>query len=296
MRIEHNIQFEGLLDLPLTFTCGQAFRWRRVAGEGWSGVVEGAELRVAGGDFGQALQVEVLGADPGAAAIARYLRLDEDPLSHLGEASAGEFMALPGFRDLTGMRVLRQDPWEMLVSFICSAASNVRKISRGVEMMADRWGDPIPGSERRAFPAPERLARVTERGLRATGIGFRAPYVLATARQIARNGWDWDAIRHAPIEEARARLQELPGVGPKIADCVLLFGVDRLDTYPVDRWIRRATLELMGRRKASDDEMEMWSRRMGPARGYIQQIIFHLRRTGGPLPRLAAPSTTRRAS
>ncbi|HSQ59978.1 MAG TPA: hypothetical protein VLT84_06060, partial [Acidobacteriota bacterium] len=122
--------------------------------------------------------------------------------------------------------------------------------------------------------------------LRALGVGFRAPYVLAAARAAAKDGIAWEALRAAPVEEARARLQELPGVGPKIADCVLLFGLDRLDTYPVDRWIRRATMELAARRRARDEELEAWSRRLGPSRGYLQQILFHLRRTGGPLPAL----------
>jgi len=292
----HTIAVEGPLDLPLTVTCGQAFRWQRVAvdavagkaasgeaAETWSGVVEGAEVRAVARQ-GE-LQVDCLGRDPGRDAIVRYFRLDENPESHLTHAP--ELRAIPGFTGLLGMRLLRQEPWETLVSFICSAASNVRKISGGVEGMAERWGDPIAGSDRRAFPSPERLAAVRERDLRALGIGFRAPYVLGTARRLARDPWDWGALRRAPIEEARATLQALPGVGPKVADCVLLFGLDRLDTYPVDRWIRRATLELTSRRSARDEDLERWSRSLGPSRGYLQQILFHLRRTGGPLPSIA---------
>jgi N-glycosylase/DNA lyase len=306
----HTLEIEGPFDLALTFSCGQAFRWRPLAGKGatggldradaphvWSGVVGGAEILASvSGDPPVGLHVEVHGENPGAAALRRYFRLDENPHGYLEDAGtpAAELAALPGFRGLLGMRLLRQEPWETLVSFICSAASNVRKIAGGVEGMAERWGNPIAGSERRSFPSPEQLARARERDLRSLGIGFRAPYVLAAARRIAREGWDWESLREAPIEEARARLQELPGVGPKIADCVLLFGVDRLDTYPVDRWIRRATLELTGRRRARDEELEAWSRRLGPGRGYLQQIIFHLRRTGGPLPPLPSERPARR--
>ena len=295
--IRHTLEIEGPLDLPLTLTCVQAFRWRPIPGGAWSGVVGRAEILVrATGNPPAALHAEIRGESPGADALRRYFRLDEDPRRHLEEPGtpAAELAALPGFGDLLGMRLLRQEPWETLVSFICSAASNVRKIAGGVEGMAERWGEPIEGSARRAFPAPERLARARERDLRTLGIGFRAPYVLETARRIARDGWDWDSLRESPIEEARARLRELPGVGPKIADCVLLFGVDRLDTYPVDRWIRRATLELTGRRRARDEELEAWSRRLGPGRGYLQQILFHLRRTGGPLPTLPSERPARR--
>jgi N-glycosylase/DNA lyase len=77
-------------------------------------------------------------------------------------------------------------------------------------------------------------------------------------------------------------------VGPKIADCVLLFGLDRLEAYPVDRWIRRATRELMARPRARDEELARWAVRLGPGRGYLQQVLFHLRRTSGPFPSMAA--------
>jgi N-glycosylase/DNA lyase len=275
----------GPLDLDLTFTCGQAFRWAR-EGDVWCGVVGRSECRVCA--VRGRLGVTVLGDDPGAPYLTRYFRLEEDPSIHLDQAA--ELRAIPGLEALLGLRLLRQDPWETLASFICSAAANVRKISACVEGMASAWGDPIEGSPRRSFPGSDRLARVSESALRRHGLGFRAPFLLATARLVARENWDWERLRRAPIEEARATLVALPGVGPKIADCTLLFGLDRLDTYPVDRWIRRATLELSNRRRAKDEELEQWSRRFGPGRGYLQQLIFHLRRTGGPLPALRPPS------
>jgi N-glycosylase/DNA lyase len=122
--------------------------------------------------------------------------------------------------------------------------------------------------------------------LRSTGLGFRAPYLARSARRVAAPGFSWSALRALPYEEARAALVELPGVGPKIADCTLLFGLGRLEAYPVDRWIRRATLELAARRRAKDEELSRGAARFGPGRGYLQQIIFHLRRTRGPLPPL----------
>jgi N-glycosylase/DNA lyase len=286
--VRHLLPITGPLDLELTFTCGQAFRWAR-DGETWTGVVGRSECRVSAA--GGRLAVGATGADPDAADLARYFRLEEDPSIHLEHAA--ELRGLPGLMPLLGLRLLRQDAWETLASFVCSAAANVRKISGCVEGMAAAWGEPIEGSTRRSFPGPEALARVSESALRRHGLGFRAPLLLATARRIADGGWDWDRLRCAPIEEARAELTALPGVGPKIADCALLFGLDRLDTYPVDRWIRRATLELAGRRRAKDAELEEWSRRFGPGRGYLQQLLFHLRRTGGPLPRLPAPRARR---
>ena len=280
--MRHELPVSGPIDLDLTFSCGQAFRWAR-DGDVWRGVVGEADLSVALLDPAR-LVVSVEGKDPGREALVRYFRLDQDPLTHLEHAE--ELRALPGILPLFGLRLLEQDPWETLASFISSAASNIRKIGRCVEEVAARWGEPIPGSPRRAFPPAAKLARANERALRATGLGFRSPYLLATARRVASGPFSWDVLRAASYDEARARLCELPGVGPKIADCTLLFGLGRLEAYPVDRWIRRATLELASRRRAKDEELSRWAARFGPGRGYLQQIIFHLRRTQGPLPPL----------
>ncbi len=286
----HRLLVQGPLDLDLTFACGQAFRWIRESGW-WSGIVGRSEVRVialaprTARDGPAALTLETRGDDPGQEALERYLRLDEDPTIHLKHAE--ELRSVPGFMPLLGLRLLRQDPWETLASFICSAAANIRKITTCVEGLAGAWGDPIEGSLRRSFPPAEAVARVREGDLRALGLGFRAPYLLATARTIAGDSaWSWDWMRTAPIEQVRSRLVSLPGVGPKIADCALLFGLDRLEAYPIDRWIRRATLELSARRRARDDELTQWAARLGPGRGYLQQILFHLRRTSGPLPAL----------
>jgi N-glycosylase/DNA lyase len=289
--VRRHLPYSGPLDLDLTLSCGQAFRWR-VAGGAWSGVVGASELRVRAETPGF-LTVETLGRDPGEEAIRRYFRLDEDPRIHLEHA--GELAELPGFLPLLGLRLLRQDPWEALASFLCSAAANLRKITASVEALADRWGALIPGSPRRAFPSMRALAGAREADLRRAGLGFRAPYVLATSRALARDeGWTWERLRGLPLEDARQELTRFPGVGPKIADCALLFGLDRLDAYPVDRWIRRATRELSSRRAATDDELARWAARLGPGRGYLQQLLFHLRRTSGrPLPSLARPAKRR---
>ena len=272
----------GPLDLDLTFSCGQAFRWTR-AGGAWRGIVGSADLEVRQPDPAR-LAVTVRGEDPGPEALIRYFRLDQDPRIFLEHAE--ELRALPGLLPLFGLRLLEQDPWETLASFISSAASNIQKIGRCVEGLADRWGEPIPGSPRKTFPAPAAIAAAGSKRLRVTGLGFRAPYLARSARLVARDRISWEDLRRAPFEEARAALVALPGVGPKIADCTLLFGLGRLEAYPVDRWIRRATLELAARRQAKDEDLRLWAARFGPGRGYLQQLLFHLRRTQGPLPAL----------
>ena len=287
--MRYELPVSGPIDLDLTFSCGQAFRWTR-EGEGWRGIVGRADLEVSLAVPGR-LSVLVRGQDPGREALVRYFRLDQDPRDHLEHAE--ELRHLPGILPLFGLRLLQQDPWETLASFISSAASNIQKIGRSVEGVADRWGEEIPGSPRKSFPDAASVAAAGSRRLRATGLGFRAPYLADTARILATTGFDWEALREAPYEDARAELKKLPGVGPKIADCTLLFGLGRLEAYPVDRWIRRATLELAARRRAKDEELSRWAARFGPGRGYLQQILFHLRRTQGPLPALPRPARPR---
>jgi N-glycosylase/DNA lyase len=172
----------------------------------------------------------------------------------------------------------------------------MRKITGCVEGMSARWGEPIPGSARRRFPRPERLAAARESELRDLGLGFRAPYVRETSRRVAAGAVDWEAIRGSEYGAARGTLIGLPGVGVKVADCVLLFALDHLTAYPVDRWIRRATLELSSRRRARDADLVRWAERLGPGRGYLQQLLFHLRRTGGPLPALPRTPGRRRSA
>ena len=289
--VRHDLAVSGPLDLEVTFTCGQAFRWRR-DGNAWSGVIGAAEVRVRDVRDGR-LDLETIGANaPGEAELRRYFRLDENPEDHLEEAR--ELRGIPGFVPLLGLRLLRQDPWETLASFICSAAANIGKISANVEAVAARHGSRIAGSGRLAFPDPLAIARARESDLRRAGVGFRAPYLLGTARRIAEDPEAfWSGLRQAPLDEARAVLTSLPGVGPKIADCALLFGLDRLEAYPVDRWIRRATRELAAKPRARDEELARWATRLGPGRGYLQQVLFHLRRTSGPCPSMA---TLRRRS
>ncbi len=289
-RVRYELPVSGPVDLDLTFACGQAFRWMR-DGEAWRGIIGRAEASVS--LTGPAtVAVELRGENRGREALIHYFRLDEDPRRHLEHAE--ELRAVPGLLPLFGLRLLRQDPWETLASFICSAASNIPKITRCVEGVCDRWGAPIRGSARRGFPAARRLARVPEPELRALGLGFRAPYLKEAARHVAASGWSWEPLRDEPYERARERLMALPGVGPKIADCTLLFGLDRLVAYPLDRWMRRATLELASRRRARDEELSRWAARFGPGRGYLQQLLFHLRRTQGPLPPLARPGVRRK--
>ena len=277
------------LDLAATLQSGQAFRWRP-QGDAWSGFI-GAELvalrQVAGG-------VEVRCADAArdtmAEALWRYLRLDDDLPGICRRLRRDPLLAESVDRHW-GLRLLRQNPWECLVAFICSTQSNIPRIARTQEALADALGaqTTLDGIVRHAFPTPEAAAGAGEERLRGLGLGYRAAFVARTAEAVASGAVDLEALRSAPYADARARLMALHGVGEKVADCVLLFSMGKLESFPIDRWVRRAVEEsYFNGRTVPYGTLAMWAREtFGNVAGYAQQYLFYgrrLERRGGPPP------------
>jgi N-glycosylase/DNA lyase len=195
-----------------------------------------------------------------------------------------------------GLRVLRQDPWECLASFILSSTKQIVQIRQIVALLCERFGEPInrcsvepvarfdsaTGRTRQfEFPSPEKIAHATEAKLRACKMGFRAPHLLAAAREIAGGQFDLERLRHLPQAEAREELMKLRGVGHKIADCVLLFAFGFDDAFPVDVWVERALRELyFPRCRVSAKRLRSFAAaHFGPHAGYAQQYLFHYMRT-----------------
>jgi len=208
-----------------------------------------------------------------------------------------------------GLRVLRQDTWECLASFILSSTKQIVQIRQIVALLCERFGIPLipgapascrpvpaknantagrdagaPGSKREffcSFPAPQRLAATTEAELRACKMGFRAPHLLAAARQIAEGKFDLERPRGLPLAEAQAELMKLRGVGGKIADCVLLFAYGFDSAFPVDVWVERALRQLyFPRRRVTAKRLRHFAAtHFGPYAGYAQQYLFHYMRT-----------------
>jgi N-glycosylase/DNA lyase len=183
-----------------------------------------------------------------------------------------------------GLRLLRQDPWECLASFICSSTKQIVQIRQIIARLCERFGDAVavPMGERPAFTFPnaERIAAATEQELRACLMGFRAPYLKGTAGIIASGAVSLERLATVPVEEARAALMELPGVGRKIADCVLLFAYGFPASFPIDVWVLRALRELYfsGRRPTMQRLRQFSEIHFGPHGGYAQQYLFHYMR------------------
>ena len=285
------IDVAGPLDLAATLESGQTFRWTREegpSGQGtwFRGIVFGNQVRLRQAPGGVECASEP-GPDGVVAPLIRdYLRLDDD-LPEIYSVLERDVHVRGGIDRYRGMRVLRQEPWECLVSFICSANNNIPRITRNVGDIAAAFGSPIVDgiSGPSAFPTAEQLAEAGEAALRELGLGFRAKYVAAAADSVARSQIDLFSLREASYQEALDALLELPGVGDKIANCVLLFSLDKLEAFPVDVWIDRALREWYfapNGETVPRARMRAWAQqRFGRYAGYANQYLFHDRRLRG---------------
>ena len=185
-----------------------------------------------------------------------------------------------------GLRLLRQEPWECLASFILSSTKQIVQIQQIVVALCSCFGDEIPirnpqSAIRNSFPSASRIASLTETQLRSCKMGFRAPYLLQTARMIDSGQLDLESLRTLATPEARERLCDLPGVGEKIANCVLLFAYGFQDAFPVDVWVQKAIRQLyFPKRKPTQKRLKTFVQtHFGPNAGYAQQYLFHYMRT-----------------
>ncbi len=268
-------------DLAATLGGGQAFRWRE-RDHAWEGVVGRQWVRLqAGAD-------EIIATTGGAGGdwgwLRSYLGLEDDLPGILASFPRDAAMAA-ATQAVRGLRLLRQDPWESLASFILSSTKQVVQIQECVRLLCARFGEPLPApagaGPQFTFPSPQCLADATEAQLRLCKLGFRAKYLRATAQRVCAGDLDLAALRATPTPAARAALMLCPGVGRKVADCVLLFGYHRQDAFPVDVWVLRALRELYfpRRRPPAPRLLRFTETYFGPNAGYAQQYLFHYMRT-----------------
>jgi N-glycosylase/DNA lyase len=270
-------------DLAATLDSGQVFRWRPVS-HSWHGVLGPHVLQLTQTPAGiHAAAVHPV-ADWG---FLREFLQSEIEIASVLKAFPDDEPMRRAVAACPGLRLLRQDPWECLASFILSSTKQIVQIRQIVSQLCTRFGAPLAPSIY-SFPAPRIIAAATEAELRACKMGFRAPSLLAAARRIADGHLDLENIRTLDYAAARAELMTLRGVGGKIADCVLLFAYGFDGAFPVDVWIERALQELyFPRRRASAPRLRKFAAtHFGPHAGYAQQYLFHYMRTRHLAPRL----------
>jgi len=268
-------------DLAATLGCGQAFRWE-FRDNRWQGVV--GENWVALEQRGHTILARAAKPQTDWRWLENYLQIHVDLPAILATFPQDAPMQEAVARCL-GLRLLQQEPWECLASFILSSTKQIVQIRQIVDRLCARQGRPIVGLDHEtafAFPTAEQIAALNESQLRECRMGFRAPYLLAAARSVAGGELALGGLRRLELLEARARLLQLTGVGPKIADCVLLFAGGFPNAFPVDVWVMRALRQsyFRNRRVPLARLREFSSTYFGPHGGLAQQYLFHSLRLG----------------
>lgn len=266
MKIQvHDFNLEATLD------SAQVFGFTKSEDGIYEGVVEGIPAKV----WQEAAFLHVEGRVSDRV-IQRYFDLERDMTSVYQALSADERL-VKSFEAFKGLRIIRQNGWEALAGFIISANNNFKRI-QGIWKNLCR----TLGENDCIFPAPEELASSSEVKLRELGLGYRAPFILQTAKFVAANPEVLDRIRSSSYEEAKERVMAFPGVGEKVADCVLLYGFQKYESFPVDVWIHRIVRKLYFRnRKMSERKIaEFGRKRWGSQAGFVQQFLFHGARSG----------------
>ena len=273
--------------LAETLDGGQAFRWHRTPDEAWQGVFGGHVARLSLDDAGLPRWSAPLPHAAGtASALSHYFAGNGDPheladsLPWRSDAHLARCLA-----EFPGLRILRQPFGETLLCFLCSATKQIVQIKQMVHLLAQRLGEPLgkfQGSNAKSqtfsgcrLPSWDEIAQVPEATLRQCQLGFRARFIHQTARFLAAHpGW-LEETERLPYVEAKERLCSLPGVGEKVADCVLLFGAGRLEAFPVDTWILKAMAARYGLEGWKPAQVAQFGRaHFGPLAGFAQQYIF----------------------
>lgn len=248
-------------DLAQTLDCGQCFRWSQNANGAWCGIAfeKYIELYQNDGD------IVITGATKADFDNIwhNYFDLDRDYGQIISEISV-DTTVKKAAQFCSGIRLLNQDPWEALCSFIISQNNNIPRIKGIVERLCENFGKKIDGGY--TFPTAEVISKLTVEDLSVIRSGFRAKYILDAACKVVSGEIDLESLKHVDYDTARAKIMTIKGVGPKVADCVLLYGLGHKNAFPRDVWINRALDQMF------DGKIPDCVNNYG---GIVQQYIFH---------------------
>jgi len=261
------IEITGISDFDIekTFECGQCFRWHADNNGTYRGVAYGRAARVRqAGD-----SIYISGTLDDFETVWRdYFDLERDYAEIRKNLAIDDFIR-KAIAYSAGLRILRQDAWEALCSFIISQCNNIPRIKKIINTLCREFGSVLDfeGEKYYTFPSAERLAVLNESDLAVLRCGYRASYIIGAARAAADGILDFRVLAGRPPEETRAALKKLHGVGDKVADCFMLYGLNMLDSFPLDVWMKRAVAQYYSR--GFDPGI------FSPFAGIAQQYIFH---------------------
>lgn len=275
-----SITIEGIKDFSAahTFECGQCFRWHQEPDGSYTGVVRGrvANLVHTRGK----LILHNVSSEEFEQIWFDYFDLGRD-YGEIKKAVAIDGIMRKAVEFGSGIRLLRQEPWEVMISFILSSNNRIPRIMKIIEDLSRLFGRELDymGRKYHAFPNVQALAACSSEQIDACRAGYRCGYIRKTADDIAKGRFDLTGLDGLDTGGARSYLQQLPGVGSKVADCILLYSGTRQDVFPTDVWVRRVMEELYFKRMASFQEIQQFAlERFGKYAGFAQQYLFYYAR------------------
>jgi N-glycosylase/DNA lyase len=284
----------GPFSLEHTLDCGQLFRWQKL-GDWWYGIVSDRVIKIKQNN--NMLDFHVFPETSNHGFLENYLRLDDDLSSILSEINKDEHMN-KAIKCFSGLRLCRQEPWECLISYICATYKSIPAIKKMINNISRCYGKKltVDGIDFYTFPKPRQLAQIRADDLKCCRLGFRTERVIETAKRVATGKLALESLKHLDYHEAKLELLALPGVGHKVADCVLLFSLEKLEAFPIDVWMKRAATSLYANHfdstfikrvanKSSITPKEYTTigsfarEYFGDYAGYAQEYLFHYLRT-----------------
>ncbi len=278
---DNKVEILGIEDFnPVhTFECGQCFRWNRQDDGGFIGVAKNRVVKIS--FDGIKLEIENSNSKDFIDIWYDYLDLGTDYSAIKQKLSEEDSIMRKAVEFGYGIRILRQDIWETLISFILSANNRIPMIMRTVESISKKYGEEADfcGGNYYLFPGVETLSNVELCDLQICGGGFRCKYLDKTIKMVNGGAVDLSGIETIKTATARDELKKFPGVGDKVADCTLLYGAARHEVFPTDVWVKRIMEILYFGREASMDEIQKFANeKFGEFAGYAQQYLFYYAR------------------
>lgn len=271
LQVEH-------FNLLQTFECGQCFRWEQKEDNHFVGIVKGKVISICQEE--QYIRIRNMSRDELSETFMDYFDLHRDYSKIIDSISKENTMKMASEYG-SGIRLLKQDEWETLISFILSSNNNIPRIKKIIKSLCERWGDKITyeGQTYYSFPTAKQLQHITSEDLKEIKCGYRASYILDAIQKVNDKSVDLYYLKEMDTGLARKELMKIKGVGPKVADCILLFSMGKYESYPMDVWIKKVMEKYFFEREATPKEIQKFaSTTWGDMAGFAQQYLFYYAR------------------
>lgn len=280
--IENGVVLENVKDfeLPHVFECGQCFRWNKQRDGSYTGVVNGKVINLK--KEGNYIYIDNTNADEMENIWKSYFDLNRDYGLIKNQLAKMDETMSTSVKFGHGIRILKQDEWETLVSFITSANNRIPMIKKAIEALSENHGEYIgeyKGKKYYSFPKPEALYDLGVDDIQYNGIGFRGKYILNAAKLVVDKEIDIYSLKSLSTNDARQQLMLFPGIGPKVSDCIMFFSMNKDDAFPIDIWVKRVMEYFYVPEGTSLKKIQSFAQeRFGSIAGFAQQYLFYYAR------------------